>query len=367
MSFMFSPGCCCANCTIFRDTFDVDDLTANWDQRSGTWAIAGGEMTVNAGSSVNIYDFPHPDTLPDMYVYASVKGDTEDDTARVIIGYVDDNNYFFGQIRFTGAGGTGTPYVRLGKVDAGTESYLTSEVAANLDGSGWATLVLCYSGGRLTLNEFDGVPPTSISDAVVSATSGVNVTLTGTQCGVGVDVQTGVVTFGQFDFEYYVGGDHPTCRACRENCTYCDSGTTPYAMQITFYGVANNWCTECPDFFNDTTFLLRPTGSCGFAIPIDACTDHPVDPGDTITKLISIGGTLCGASPVRRNAFGVAQTGRSETINASGTTYGFDFTCGGPWDCSEGVTGRLLDNIIGYPTFSQCDWSGASYDAVALV
>ncbi len=360
LRFGGAPGCCCESCTIFRDTFDSDDLGSNWDQRAGTWAIAGGNMTVSAGASLNIYNDAHPDAIPEMYVYASMKGTAADDTARVVIGYVDDNNYFFGQIRFTGTGGAGTPQVRLGRVNAGVESYLTSETAGNLDGSGWATLAMCYVAGRLTLNEYDGVPPASIGDTVISASSATNVTVTGTKCGVAVGVQTGTVSFGQFDFEYYISGDHPTCRGCRENCAACSSGTTPYAMQVTFHGVADNDCASCDTFFNDATFILRPTGTCTFALSITLCTGSPAN-----DQLTNIGGSMCGGFPTRRYPVTVYSTNRIENT-VTGTSYLFDSTCGGPFDCGDGVSGRSTGNTGGFPTSYQCDWSGATIDVVAL-
>jgi hypothetical protein len=50
--FMGNCPCCGPNCDIFSDNFAADNLATDWDDRSGTWTVSGGELHVQDANAL---------------------------------------------------------------------------------------------------------------------------------------------------------------------------------------------------------------------------------------------------------------------------------------------------------------------------
>jgi hypothetical protein len=176
-----SPGCtCCGDCTILEDDFDRADSTnlgADWEERVGDWSISGNAAVCASANSLMITTASNPDALPEGYVAVVVSCNTASDLARVIIGYVDDNNYYFAQARFTAT----DSFLRVGRNNAGVISYLAAEETLSSGSiNDDALLRICYANGVITAQLYDAADPL-LASSVAFTTSA---TLTGLKTGL---------------------------------------------------------------------------------------------------------------------------------------------------------------------------------------
>lgn len=90
------PQCCL--CNVFDDDFAVDNLSSDWDQRSGTWSVAGGELTTTSADALIV-------TTSADIVFQVLKlnfqhSATGAQVIRGIVAYQDDDNYIFAQVKY---------------------------------------------------------------------------------------------------------------------------------------------------------------------------------------------------------------------------------------------------------------------------
>lgn len=368
MGQRFAPGgCCCDRCLIASDDFQRADNTnvgTLFDERSGDWSIATNALVCTGATGVIICTTPHPDASAEAFAWAKVKLPTSGDIARVIVGRVDDNNYFFGQIRTNGT----ARFVRIGKVAAGVESYLTSESTASATfPDDWAVLSVCHNGSRLTASAH----LTSIYDWP-SRTIAVNESgVTGTQCGLAVAVQTTQLQFAAFEFQRHISTDYPNCRGCGEVCTSCTTNTTPYAVQVRFAGVANTvgiyGCASCTDL-NTHTYIVRTTNACFYLARIDVCPTLGTLAEQRSLRLIDV--RIGAQHPVFTNRQWVARVYReSASFPTPNDVAGVEEAIGSnanytaPFDCSVAKTFNLASSV----SPRRCDFDAATITVEPLL
>lgn len=351
-----NPGCpCCTACTIFADTFDRADASsigAEWDERAGNWAISTNAAVPDAANAVAVVDEDHPEATSDMVAYAVVTGNTSGDMIRVIVAWEDDSNYLFGQLRLTGASSAAS---RLGKVEAGVLSYLTSETTTSAGGVDETfTIKVCYVGDRLSLELRSG---DIASGGTFLNAHGFDVTYTGLRAGIGAGTMTGTIRFLRFAWEYHASEERPLCRGCAEPCEACEDGTTPYAVQVEIDGVADGGaCADCLGI-NGMVYVLRIESPCNYTQNAgDACAVH----------LLQVG--LCNVYPA-----GPGIKEFSLTILTGGVTvtaYG-----NAADNCTyDGLPANRVDCefpaevvAITDPIPATCDWSAATAEVTMLV
>jgi len=244
---------CCVDCVILEDEFtraDSSSMGSDWSERSGDWSIASNAAVCDSASGLMVTTASHPDASPDCFVEAVINANTADDVAKVILGYVDDNNYFFAQARFTAT----NSFLRLGKVVAGVQTMLgfsettNASGETNLDGK----LRVCYANGTITAALY------ATTTATLPVYTSASETVTGTKVGIGTGTRAGTIAFKEFSWQQKLSVAHPDCPTCDKPCVNCDDGTWPYAMQVEFDGVADADCASCNEYFNDTAFILLP-------------------------------------------------------------------------------------------------------------
>jgi len=275
-----NPGCnCCTpSCAIFSDDFDrsnTSSMGSSWSERAGDWSISSNAAVCSAADGLMVTTQTQPDAEPSGYVSAIINCNTSNDVARLVIGYVDDNNFYFCQVRFTNT----ESYIQLGRKNAGTVSLYGFEAtlfegARNVD-----TLVrLCYSDGLLTAQIFDGA-----TESAIYASIDQSVTITGTKVGLATGTRVGTISFKSFDWQHRLSVSRPDCPTCAPACSICNTGTWPYAVQIEFSGFTStspfNPCTDFAEF-NDTVFIATSYttlrnfagGACTYRCAIDICS-----------------------------------------------------------------------------------------------
>lgn len=338
-----NPGCnCCTpTCAIFSDNFDrsnTSSMGSSWDERAGDWSISSNAAVCSIADGLMVTTQTQPDAEPSGYVSAIINCNTSNDVARLVIGYVDDNNFYFCQVRFTNT----ESYIQLGRKNAGTVSLYGFEAtlfegARNVD-----TLVrLCYADGVLTAQIFDG----SIESAVYASVDQ-SVTITGTKVGIATGTRAGVIAFRSFDWQHRLSVSRPDCPSCAPACILCEDGTWPYAVQVEFDGVTNNGCANCNDF-NTTVFISRSYNKVGNR-SYGACLYHSAISICTYTVIET---AICAAF------LGLSKW--ATTILANSSTLQFD---DGPAcsainfsvDCDEGFTHTVGSGAV------QCDVTGAT-------
>lgn len=134
-------------CLIGYDPYDTDESL--WSIVAGTPTVAGGLFSFTAGDWADF--IPQPALEADG-IRITVHPQTADINAeiRIYAAKLDANNYLFGKIELLSADG-GVATMRLGKVVAGTDVWLTDEV--DIEDVGAAlnalmTLVLCWKPGE---------------------------------------------------------------------------------------------------------------------------------------------------------------------------------------------------------------------------
>jgi hypothetical protein len=119
---------CCCGCWTGSDDFnraDSTDLGDDWDERSGDWEIKSNQLyeSGNAGAMV-IFQPNHGKPRSIVTVY--ITDEDTNDIYRVIVNYLDDDNYMYAELDI-GTGGVGGSTVSLHSVTGGSDSELISQ------------------------------------------------------------------------------------------------------------------------------------------------------------------------------------------------------------------------------------------------
>jgi len=223
----FSPGCCCSpiasGCYIGGDDFnraDNTDLGANWSERipSSAWAISSNTLITTIPYDLAIYQTPHPKNVPSMIAWAEVMGSVDGDTLRVIICWVDDDNYLWSELETD----TECGWLRLWQRASGYNTLLKEmPITGGVIGQ-WHTLYACYDpdpepyegSGR-----FEGRVETASLEWFTVAE---NVSASGTYAGVGTGALTGTATFDNFELWMEQTDDDPECPTCKRGVESCE-------------------------------------------------------------------------------------------------------------------------------------------------
>jgi hypothetical protein len=267
-------GSCCFECLVTSDTFAVDNLATDWDIRSGTATVSGGNLNLSAGANLVINNTPAPAGATGVYAGCVFRCTNTADLARLVILYEDDDNYWYCE-----AQPAATPTLKLFQRSAGTNTQKGSTVtitgfAINED---WA-MELCYDGEKVNCAIIETDLFGTIVNGIVVAEN--PATAENTQAGVGGN-ETGQITFTSFTLQRHLV-DSDTCTACLRKypCSLCDTGYFPDMVQVETSGL-----TGCASVFNGTWLCEMFTtefgglwhGPCGASYyPISSTCDGGV-------------------------------------------------------------------------------------------
>ncbi len=313
MLFMLmNGGCCCSSCEFFSDDFNRSDNDdpGDYTEVSGDWDIASNVLSTASSSGVLIADTPHPDGEPNIKVSVTVNIATSGDTARIILDYVDSDNYWFAEVK----AGTGA-YLRIYQRSGGSNTQKNGIAMTRATGS----FAMCAS-----ITD-DSTMRASVGSVAVTEVS----TFSSDEWGLGTGTLAGTVTFDD------ITADSTTAPDCSNNecaspiadtCPECLTNTSPSEMMLTIPGGSfatsgSPPCTlaEC-QAAEGTYFLPRDTSlgsTCFWRKCITGLTCDPIievrvsvefsSPNYKIFAVVNGGGiaTTCGSpsSPLHWSKF----------------------------------------------------------------
>ncbi len=129
--------CCLGDCTVFSDDFDgddSDDLTPEWDERSGDWERLNNELVENGNAGALIICQTETATEEQSVQVTGTRN--AGDIVGAVCNYLDDSHYFYAEIEDIGP----DTEVRLYRVPGG---LLHSATVAQVPSPGGLTI--CFS------------------------------------------------------------------------------------------------------------------------------------------------------------------------------------------------------------------------------
>jgi len=223
--------CCCGvpGCVIFQDNFD----RANSTNLGSDWTEVVGDSEI-AGNTVQIPDLglikcntPHPIDTPTCVVFADIANDPPSGKYRVLVNYVDEDNYLFGQYDSAGT-------LSVGEVAAGVETILDSVACGGIVFGD--VLTVCRNKGGL----YAGVGIASVWAWHCVADNGGRYT--------GLASGSGQIKFDDFYFEEHYVTD-PDCKQCE---CHCNEFCVPKTLYLTFS--ASDCCEDLDERTIELTF-----------------------------------------------------------------------------------------------------------------
>lgn len=153
-------GCgwaCCGDCTICADTWagvaDGTDVSTGtncgWTETAGSWSVVGETVTVASADAVLLSNTPQPDGTAEQSITVSLKSSTDGDLIRVLVAYVDADNYHFAEVK-VGASG----YLRLYRRLAGTNTLLQAFDTPLFVAGTFQAIVVCLTDQQTRITAY---------------------------------------------------------------------------------------------------------------------------------------------------------------------------------------------------------------------
>ena len=250
---MHNPCCTCGTCIVYSsDTFS-STLDAKWTDESGTWAISSSALT-GTGAGL-IYDSTadpdgvgHDIAISVRYAFTLTGGVTN--TIRIIVSYLDTNNYLYAELERNPAGAT---RVTLGERLAGSDTALSDPIpldeSVSLDS--FRTLKLCYSETTGKLRASDS--------GLFGALVGVEADATGIGDKIALEIITGDAKFDDVSFSRGYSDDAPLCPTCNITSGNIGSFTLTGSVNTFFWEtVSGSWGSGYVASGDSVLKYLRP-------------------------------------------------------------------------------------------------------------
>lgn len=240
-SFLWVSCCCTPSCTFFTDNFNRsdDDDPGAYTEVSGDWDISSNKLVTSSSNGVLIADAEHPDGEPNIKVSVTVNIATSGDTARIILDYVDSNNYWFAEVK----AGTGA-YLRIYQRASGSNTQKAQNTAAISTGS----ITLCAA-----------ITNSSIISASISGggSTGSTGSFSSNSWGLGSGAISGTLQFSTAS----AAVTSPTCSACDMFCEdLCTDDKVASSYKVVITGITGSFCStgDCSGY--DGTYYI-PMGN----------------------------------------------------------------------------------------------------------
>lgn len=254
----FAPSrrCCdCDACRYFTDEFTRADGAPgdNYLAVSGTWQISGNEL-INSASGMLLATVPHPSFEPDTRVELTVT--IPAGAARVLLDYVDDDNYWYAELAVgdTDAGGLRIVQVASGAATTKASVLPTGGVAAD------------------TPTDFCA----SIDSGVIAASCsqlGMSATAAGSFSSY-VWGLAAVYAGSPINFDSLAASRTNTavCRGCNFPCGYCSEGTYPKQIKVVL--PAGQFAHYNPDGLSGCAEAECPLAEGTYYLPRVTCLEY---------------------------------------------------------------------------------------------
>lgn len=235
--------CCCGNCYKLQELFfraDSDSLGSNWTEVAGDADIVSSQCQLMASNTLVVCT--KSVKANNHRIYGTFSSSTTGDEFRLIVDYVDADNYHYAQVK-TGASG----HMRLYKRTAGSDTLLAEDTSSPYGTSATvAQLHLCLtSDGELWLQLLTA--GFSVYGVLASTTAH-----GGTQVGFGIATKVGTVNFNwavisdnSLDTPSpFRDGTYPcACMVCDERTalgsSWCGAQVPPFQRQVDIAGITN--------------------------------------------------------------------------------------------------------------------------------
>lgn len=253
-------GGCCETCAIESDDFNRANgaLGAKWDIRSGSPAVSSNRAAFTDANSFAVTVADNPTGTADGVISATVRATSSNTEVRLIIDYVDDDNYHYAQFLINGGSFS---VVKLYERTAGADTLLaqSSTFFANVSVDYYVRL--CLLDASLSFG-FSSSSPTSLTTKVYYHST---IPHGGLKAGVG----TGALPAGTATFDDFVFTKHHDIEQDCEDCFFCTTCDAPIPSHIKLVvtGIANkagapgDACSDCPEL-NGTFILYFDAGAC---------------------------------------------------------------------------------------------------------
>jgi hypothetical protein len=244
VAFLLGNCPCCGDpCIYFQDDYSVDNLATDYDNRSGSWAVSLDLLITTSTDALIVANTEVPTGVSAVFAETQMSFTATTATGRLVIAYVDDDNYWFAEVQAGATDGTLKLYERSGGTNTQRGSTTT---IAGLQINETVTVQLCYADGELRA---------SASVAFIDYTA--TITVAETQCGLGTGAGAGTRSFLGFSFGPHQT-DNSTCRRCAAGCgctgTVCGCADAPIEATVTLGGFSNGSCANCTSL--NATFII---------------------------------------------------------------------------------------------------------------
>lgn len=243
---------CCCGCNYFTDNFSTDNLATDYTAISGSWSVSGGKLTTNSSNGFLLVNTTSVSNYHNYTITPTLAA--VGDTAKVVAGYQDADNYLFAEL----TRGASNTTARFYKVVAGVQSQVGTDRTLN---SSAPTVSFCCSDNK-TLVLFSWTGGFSTITCRIASVSTLS---TGNQVGVGTGTVVSGVSFDNLTFARHKV-DNPDCADCAANCSTCgiDSDYDNSRWKITITGWAKGTCPDssCEDFHNGQWYSDPCSGVC---------------------------------------------------------------------------------------------------------
>lgn len=244
-----SPGCSCCptECQFFLDEFtraDDESPGDDWSEESGDWDIVSNAVSTTDDNAVLICLTEQPDAGPDISVTAEITISTNNDMARIILDYVDTDNYWFAEVK----AGTGSPnaYLRIYQRAGGINTQQAGLFITRTTG----TFVVCASIRGASIEARTGNFQVSCDGSFSEPVF-----------GIGTGTTTGTIAFTTVS----ASKTSDICPPCGQSCTSCSTGEGPGQLKVVIPTGTYEWmnnavngclASECGNA--DGTYYLNP-------------------------------------------------------------------------------------------------------------
>jgi len=216
--WLMSRCCRCAKkivCEIYSSIFSTDTIS-EWTQYAGTWSITSGTLQVT-GPGLIIQNNAGQKGEGVVKVQATA---ALGQTVRILGAAVDDQNYLYGEVEFSGSG----HILKIGRVEAGVDTVLKTTLTIAKTTSGTTILEFCWN-----------------SDYIAFRVGVIEAICHGQAIGSGRKAGLEVVSSGAFQFDNWTYS-HSSREKIESACQQC----APCAI----------FCREWPD----TVAVTLPSG-----------------------------------------------------------------------------------------------------------
>ena len=292
------PNCCCKECIIYHDDCrgtEVNDIYSTyWHEieepsSSVPWIADAFDSTTSFGEigyacgdgflicKTEITESPYNCVVGGKFLWATA---TDSATARIVVDYVDEDNFHYVDVDHDGSRTGDSIEVRFYDRAAGTDTQIGGTITVDSgELSGWPELyiVVCKSTTAMTLNIFSASssygnpwPPFDDQDTSFFAEAAIT-NKGGKQAGVGMKGGYGYLggsrpndDYGMRLQEFWLertDDENSKCEACER---FCCTDTLPLEFDITMSGWADySSCDNCADLDDTYTLALVETPAQG--------------------------------------------------------------------------------------------------------